>query len=540
MNKVRQYKEKYIYQKNPKKNSHIQKSDKVTEQLERIMISPEFHATASQRKLLDFIISKTNSGSSDELKGYTIAVEVFQRGVEFDPNSNPIVSIQAGKLRQALERYYLVAGQNDPLRIDIPKGSYIPIFIDQTSDELDSTVTDKTSDEVFKDRSPVIEIAPFNNLTGDSTNDIIGMGFASELAIEISHYQEVKIVHTPNKVENPDQKGKYRFILYGNVYKNNTEIKVSFQLMDTKTGEHIWGEKYRMDIGSKKLLKFQEKVAQKIAHNLFDSYGVISTKLFNESKLKPLSDLTAYEAILKFYEFEKTWTKDTFLIAMEALNHAKINEPNCGQVWTLLGNLYANIYGMDFSGFKDPIEKALQHAEKGISIMPSDHRAWGILAYIYLLSDELSLAREAINRALKLNAGSPLNREIAGYVMTLLGEWEKGPTLIKKCIELSPNYRTSVHYALWLNRIRQKNYEEAYMEIINFPSPNIFWYPLAKASTLGLLGEHKKGEAFVNRLIELKPDFSSKAVILVRRYVKFEGLVDRILKGLNEVGMDID
>jgi len=196
---------------------------------------------------------------------------------------------------------------------------------------------------------------------------------------------------------------------------------------------------------------------------------------------------------------------------MEALKHAKINEPNCGQVWSLLGNLYANIYGMDFSGFKDPIEKALQHAEKGISITPYDLLAWGSLAYIYLLSDELSLAREAINRTLKLNAGTPLNRDIPGYIMTLLGEWEKGPALIKKC-----------------------------MEIINFPSPNIFWYPLAKASTLCLLGEHKKGEAFVNRLIELKPDFSSKAVILIRRYVKFEELVDRILKGLSKLGMDID
>jgi len=241
----------------------IQQSYRVKEQLDRIMCSPEFHATASQRRLLDFIISKTIKGRSNDLKGYTIAVEVLHRGDDFDPNLNPIVSIQAGKLRQTLERYYLVAGQNDPLRIEIPKGGYIPIFIDQKPPELDSTVPDKKSDEIFKERYPVIEIIPFKNLTGDSTNDIIGMGFASELAIEISRYQEIKILHTLNEVESPDQKGNPRFVLYGNVYKNNTEIKVSPQLMDTKTGGHIWGDKYRMDIGSKKLLEFQEEVAQK-------------------------------------------------------------------------------------------------------------------------------------------------------------------------------------------------------------------------------------------------------------------------------------
>ena len=57
-----------------------------------------------------------------------MATKVFGRTVEFDASTDPIVSIQANKLRRALERYYLVEGHRDPIRIDIPKGAYVPSF----------------------------------------------------------------------------------------------------------------------------------------------------------------------------------------------------------------------------------------------------------------------------------------------------------------------------------------------------------------------------------------------------------------------------
>ncbi len=61
------------------------------------------------------------------IKGYNIAVEVFKRPEGFTQD-DPVVRIEAGRLRRALERYYLVAGQDDPVTIDIPKGGYAPSF----------------------------------------------------------------------------------------------------------------------------------------------------------------------------------------------------------------------------------------------------------------------------------------------------------------------------------------------------------------------------------------------------------------------------
>jgi adenylate cyclase len=96
--------------------------DAIREQLDRILASREFHATTRMRDFLRFVVEETLAGRSDQLKGYTVATAVFGRDKDFDPALDPIVRIQAGKLRRELEAYYLVAGREDPIRIDIPKG----------------------------------------------------------------------------------------------------------------------------------------------------------------------------------------------------------------------------------------------------------------------------------------------------------------------------------------------------------------------------------------------------------------------------------
>ncbi|MEJ2207166.1 MAG: adenylate cyclase, partial [Gemmatimonadota bacterium] len=92
--------------------------DAIRRQLDRILASPEFHATDKMRAFLRFVVDEKLAGRTHRLKGYTVAVEVFGRAKDFDATNDPIVRIQAGRLRRALERYYLVAGDRDPILID--------------------------------------------------------------------------------------------------------------------------------------------------------------------------------------------------------------------------------------------------------------------------------------------------------------------------------------------------------------------------------------------------------------------------------------
>ena len=65
-------------------------------------------------------------GRAGEIKGYTVATDVFGRKTDFDPSTDPIVSVEARRLRRALEHYYLTSGRRDRVRITIPKGGYVP------------------------------------------------------------------------------------------------------------------------------------------------------------------------------------------------------------------------------------------------------------------------------------------------------------------------------------------------------------------------------------------------------------------------------
>ena len=83
-------------------------------QLDRILASGEFVAPDRLKSFLRFAVEETLAGRAERLKAYTIAVDVFGRDKSFDPQTDPVVRMEAGKLRRRLERYYLGAGDGTP------------------------------------------------------------------------------------------------------------------------------------------------------------------------------------------------------------------------------------------------------------------------------------------------------------------------------------------------------------------------------------------------------------------------------------------
>jgi TolB-like protein/Tfp pilus assembly protein PilF len=96
--------------------------------LEAVLGSKALRTSESQKAFLRYASERTIEGSSDQIKEYSIGVEVFGRGAEFDPRLDPIVRVMARKIRAGLERYYAAEGANDPVRVTLPKGSYVPAF----------------------------------------------------------------------------------------------------------------------------------------------------------------------------------------------------------------------------------------------------------------------------------------------------------------------------------------------------------------------------------------------------------------------------
>ncbi len=103
-------------------------NEKILRQLERILNSPHFPASAQQIDLFKYVVKQNLADKAFEINDDRVATEVFGRGPDFDQSIDPVVSIQANLLRRALERYYLTGGKHDPIRINIPKDTYVPAF----------------------------------------------------------------------------------------------------------------------------------------------------------------------------------------------------------------------------------------------------------------------------------------------------------------------------------------------------------------------------------------------------------------------------
>ena len=103
-------------------------TEAVRAELGRILKSPQFDASERNRGFLTFVVEEALGGRADRIKAYTIATEVFGRELSFDPQLDFIVRIEAGRLRRSLERYYLTDGRDSRLRIEIPRGGYLPVF----------------------------------------------------------------------------------------------------------------------------------------------------------------------------------------------------------------------------------------------------------------------------------------------------------------------------------------------------------------------------------------------------------------------------
>ena len=100
----------------------------VRAELDRVLASKGFAASGRLSKLLRFVVEKTLAGETDQLKEYSVGVEVFDRDDTYDPRVDSIVRVEAGRLRTKLDEYYNGNGTSSPVRITLPRGGYAAVF----------------------------------------------------------------------------------------------------------------------------------------------------------------------------------------------------------------------------------------------------------------------------------------------------------------------------------------------------------------------------------------------------------------------------
>jgi tetratricopeptide (TPR) repeat protein len=331
-----------------------------------------------------------------------------------------------------------------------------------------------------------------------------------------------------------------RFSIEGSVRYGPDNLNVTVQLFDQKSHRQVWGDVYECNMKTDDLIAFQRETAQNIAAKIAQEQGHISQTLSLESQNKLPAEMDTYEALLKFYKHEATFTSETLKDALVALEEAAVREPECFQVWTFLGLLYCENYTMESIERQIPIEEVIEFSEKGVRLNPSNQRARVVLAMARLLNNQLTEGLVEARNALALNPHSLIFMDVIGHVLALLGDWDLGTGLIKKAIKLNPYHKPYVYHVLCADWLRKKEYEKAYLETLNFRFPSIFWDPLLQAVTLGHIGGRAdEGSRYVEALLTIKPDFPARGRTLIKRWVKSDELAECMIDGLKKSGLGI-
>ena len=519
-------------------------------QLNRILSSPEFLATDRLRRFLTFVVEETLAGREGRLKGARIAREVFERGEDFDPTTDPIVRIQAGRLRRALERYYLVAGAGDPLWIDIPKGRYVPRFITGPATRPGGPrgLGSKAHPTPPPER-PTLGILPFRDLSNDPERNAFPRSLVEEIITELDRYRHLVAVqrlwigvNTGSAVAQPDgrQQTSVRFLLDGTVHGDESVVKVTCHLTDTTTNRQVWAGSQRADLKAVTPLAIQEDIAREIVAVIADVYGVITQQLAYESRGIPPESLDTYAALMSFHDFTLFQTEEAGKRALMALQGATEKEPDCGAAWSALASILAQTYAADETGIESPLALATEYARRGAALDPADPLTRAAMAFVHLLRDEDGPFLAESEAVLGLIPGSPYFSGTIGCLLAHHGEDERGRALLEYAMSMNPVHPKWFHHGTFLCHFQAGDYQAACGEAEKVGHQVWYWDEAVRAAVLGKLGRTTEAQAAAQEVLSMRPDFEDRITTLLARTIKPADLRDDLLDGLRRAGLRID
>jgi serine/threonine-protein kinase len=234
--------------------------------LERVLTSVTFRQVDRLKRFLNFIVSESLAGRGDQLKEYVIGVQVFDKDSSFDPRADPIVRVQARRLRARLERYYREEGGTDALVIELPKGGYAPVFRNRDASgssrrSMGPTLAGQNTIAVlpFADHSPGRDLAYFC----DGLRQEIIHGLAKVEALRVLAVQPGgAVAHGLGH----DYAGHVAMLLTGGVRKSGDRLRVTVHLVDTATASYLWSES--IDVALADVFAAQESVAGAVVDKL--------------------------------------------------------------------------------------------------------------------------------------------------------------------------------------------------------------------------------------------------------------------------------
>ncbi|HTO61322.1 MAG TPA: adenylate/guanylate cyclase domain-containing protein [Bradyrhizobium sp.] len=372
-----------------------------------------------------------------------------------------------------------------------------PVQVFQVS--LDARDSERPAVHRPAQEKPSIAVLPFTNLSGDQEQEYFSDGITEDIITELSRFRNLFVIARNSSFV---YKGKsvnigtiarelgVEYVLEGSVRRAGQRVRITAQLIDAATGNHIWAERYDRELAD--IFAVQDEVTSSIV-------GTLAVELEGESlgraQHKRPEDLLAYEHWLRGKRL-------IFLMGqhnLEARKHferavaldPRFSRAHSGLALTFQMEALYFPLPRDFSAV---YEKSFQCAQRSLLLDETNHQAHLALAYVYLYRHDYDQAKKHIERAVRLNPSDGDTLSHAGYFQAILGNVDEGIKLTRLALRVNPHHPDWYLAFLSVALFTARNYPEALAVRLNAPEAFIdsSFFGAATLAHMGRLDEAKR------------------------------------------------
>ena len=567
----------------------------VEEQLARILASESFSGALRSQAFLRFIVGEALAGRQGRLGGYTVGVEVFERSQDFDPQSDPIVRVEAGRLRRRLEHHYLTEGTDDGVFIEVPKGGYAPRFSSrvaavtgsQPPDGVDlaanlaparrrpgrpttilaaglvvlvglslgywwfgrSRVATKSNgvagDILAGPRTAVV--LPFDYAADEDLHPFLADGLVEELIASLAALPEVEVValgsakHVATEGLTPKEIGEALqadFVILGDIRQERSQLRLAVSVIEAPSSLVRLSRLYDATLDN--VLDLQAEIARDIA----DSLAATVTPEF-ENRLSDTGERDS-EALALYHQAAALRDPPSdpvrSRLAEEAYRRVIELDPEFAGGYAGLAYVLAlrSWWGTSEQPEIDTRE-ALEAARLAVEKNPEFGWAQMSLSIALNVIGDHDGSTSAAQRAAELSTGDPYVLAFAGVFQAFAGDVEAGIPLVQTAIRLDPlSPRTPFRNIAGVVLFHAGRYEEA-LEILyenvqlgGPDGPHMAYY---RAGTLVRLGRAEEARRELEKASAFPYEFAMRNFLSAFRDPQE---ANKLLESLESVGFDLE
>ena len=351
-------------------------------QLERLLASATFRQVDRLKRFLNFIVTEALADRGDQLKEYAIGVEVFDKEASFDPRADPIVRVQARRLRTRLMRYYQEEARADELVIELPKGGYAPTFKPR-----DMTGGTKRSIGAALIRQNTIAVLLFADHSAAGDLGYFCHSLRQEIITALASFPSLRILawdpadaSDANDPRHAATTLHTALVVSGSVRTSGDKLRVTTHLIDTASGSYLWSEPRDFQAPD---FAAQEAVAQAVIKRLQPEVGGMSTLRGR----RPPDNLAARNLYLQGRYHMNQRTEAGLRKAVEFFERAIVEDSHYALAHSGLADGYGLLTHYGVFGPADVWTKAAASAAAAVMLDPDSSEAHTSLAHVKSTQD---------------------------------------------------------------------------------------------------------------------------------------------------------